>query len=105
MGPGRWDAEALARDLEVSPRTIHRIMQTLTMANVPWYFCKESECYRVREGFRFPGLEPSVKGQPSGDPDEVLAAARKVLSDSEKLVESLRLFCRILETGTRDNES
>lgn len=105
MGPGRWDAEALARDLEVSPRTIHRIMQTLTMANVPWYFCKESECYRVREGFRFPGLEPSLKGQPSGDPDEVLAAARKVLSDSEKLVDSLRLFCRILETGTRDTES
>jgi hypothetical protein len=105
MGPGRWDSEALARELEVSPRTIHRIMQTLSMANVPWYFCKDTECYRVREGFRFPGLEPGRKGQPSGDPDEVLAAARKVLSDSEKLVDSLRFFCRILETGASGAES
>ncbi len=57
MGPGRWDADALAREIEVSPRTIHRIMQTLSMANVPWYFCKEQGCYRVRAGFRLPGSD------------------------------------------------
>jgi hypothetical protein len=106
MGSGRWDAEALSQELEVSPRTIHRIMQTLAMANVPWYFCKDNECYRVREGFRFPGFEPGLKkGKASGDPNEVLAIARKVLSDSERLVDSLRLFCRILETGASGAES
>lgn len=69
MGSGRWDAEALSQEIEVSPRTIHRIMQTLAMANVPWYFCKDNEWYRVREGFRFPGLEPGLKkGSPVGIP-------------------------------------
>ena len=57
MGPGRWDTEALARELEVSHRTVHRIMQTLEMSGVPWYYCKESKCYRMRPGFKFPPLE------------------------------------------------
>ncbi len=56
MGSGRWNAQALAHELEVSVRTIHRILQALEMANIPWYFCKEGECYRVRAGFRFPGM-------------------------------------------------
>jgi len=71
MGPGRWDADALAREIEVSPRTIHRIMQTLSMANVPWFFCKDEGCYRVRPGFRLPGAD--TKGH------EVPAIDRKAL--------------------------
>ena len=34
LGPGRWDAESLANELECSTRTIHRLLQTLTVANV-----------------------------------------------------------------------
>ena len=104
MGPGRWDAEALARDLEVSPRTIHRIMQTLTMANVPWYFCKESECYRVREGFRFPGLELPAKSSPSpeniSDPETLIHMARQVIADARNMIASLTHLCDMLEKRT-----
>ena len=32
MGPGRWDAQALAQELECSTRTVQRILQTLSMA-------------------------------------------------------------------------
>lgn len=105
MGPGRWNAEALARELEVSPRTVHRIMATLSMANIPWYFCKDTECYRVRDGFRFPGLEPNRKGQTNIAPDEVLTTARNVLGDLEKLADSLRLLCLMLEKEASGAES
>jgi predicted DNA-binding transcriptional regulator YafY len=93
MGPGRWDADALARDLEVSPRTIHRIMQTLSMANIPWYFCKNNECYRVRPGFRFPGFEGNNEPQETLRPAELRRAAEVLANDLSVFLESLRRFC------------
>ena len=84
MGSGRWDAEALARELEVSPRTIHRIMQVLTMADIPWYYCKEGECYRIRAGFKFPPLETS--SCPPLDPKAILAAAKQLQDDGQKFL-------------------
>lgn len=67
------------------------------MANVPWYFCKNAQCYRVQPGFRFPGVE----GKPANndgfiDPESVLPAARQLLEDGEKFLESLRQFCETL---------
>src|SRR5437762_999286 len=59
MGPGRWDAEALARELECSRRTVHRLLQTLSMAGVPWHYDEAHQAYRVRRGFKFPGLDVS----------------------------------------------
>ena len=53
-GKGRWDADGLAQELECSRRTIHRLLQTLSMAGVPWYFDESARAYRVRQGFRFP---------------------------------------------------
>lgn len=97
LGRGRWDTESLAAELECSTRTVQRILQTLTMADVPWYFCKDSQCYRVRPGFRFRGIDrgpKSAEGQV--DPDEILPAAKQLLQDGEKFMESLRRFCATL---------
>lgn len=90
MGPGRWDAEALAGELECSTRTVHRILQTLSMAGIPWFFDDDVHAYRVRPGFKFPALQT---GEPAKDATMVLGAAKRLLDDSERFVESLHQFC------------
>ena len=89
MGPGRWDADSLARELEVSPRTIHRIMQTLSMANVPWYFCKEDGCYRVRSGYRFPGVEENDRSSTVTDPAAIKRAVDSLIRELARATETL----------------
>lgn len=98
LGPGRWDSEALARELECSTRTVHRILQTLTMSGVPWYFEDELRAYRVRAGFKFPGLE-STKSNFEVTPQQLstLTGARQLLADGERFMESLRQFCLTLQ--------
>src|SRR5258708_6880069 len=72
--------KSLAQELEVSQRTIHRLMQTLSMAGVPWYVSKEHECYRVRPGFKFPGFVNSGGVLTNiRDREATLASARDLL--------------------------
>lgn len=92
MGPGRWDADALARELEVSQRTIHRLMQSLSMANVPWYFCKEEGCYRVRPGFRFPGVDAGTEPAQVTNPLALKHAVETLVEDLTRTVRALRRF-------------
>ncbi len=96
LGPGRWDTDALAEELECSRRTIQRDLQTLLMAGVPWYFDNATGAYRVRPGFRFPAVERAVDAGSAPGPmtAEVRAAASRLLDDGERLVESLRTFRR-----------
>lgn len=101
MGPGRWDAAALARELECSQRTVHRILQTLSLASVPWFFDETIKAYRVRPGFKFPEL--GAVSEPPCAPsthnrDQLKKIAQRLLADSERLVESMRALCALLET-------
>lgn len=88
MGKGRWDANTLAAELECSRRTVYRLLQTLSMAGVPWYFDEACRSYRVRPGFRFPALDPNPGLAVSMK--EVEPAIAKVLSDGNAFLKSLQ---------------
>ena len=87
MGPGRWDAAGLADELQCSTRTVHRLLQTLTLAGVPWYFHEGLRAYKVRPGFKFPGIEavPHSEKPPESDPllERLEGAVRKLITQSE----------------------
>ncbi len=51
---GRWDANAIARELECAVRTVYRDLEVLQVAGVPWTYDKETSCYRLRPDFQFP---------------------------------------------------
>lgn len=53
---GRWNAKAIAEELECSERTVYRDLEVLGFAGVPWHFDETAQCYRVRPDYRFPAL-------------------------------------------------
>ena len=93
-GPGRWDVQALSEELECSPRTVQRILQTLSMAGVPFRYDAELRAYRVPSGFRFPGLD-IVNSSNSIPPDlnKVHISAKQLIRDGERFLKSLQAWC------------
>lgn len=94
MGRGRWDADALAAELQCSRRTVYRLLQTLSMAGVPWYFDEAMRAYRVRPGFRFPGIERSPQSESDDEtpPAALEQITDKLIRDGEALAKTLQQF-------------
>lgn len=66
-------------------------MQTLSMANVPWYFCATSKCYRVRKGFRFPGFDAEPAPHVA-DVAQLQQVVERLATELTATAESLRRF-------------
>ncbi len=107
MGKGRWDAGTLAEELECSRRTVYRLLQTLSMAGVPWHFDESVKAYRVRPGFRFPDIEQS-QGQSftaQHTPRELEPIVEQLIHDGKAFVNSLEQFLKTLRSlQGRDHE-
>ena len=98
MGPGRWNAEALAEELECSVRTVQRILQTLTMAGVPFRYDSERRSYEVQPGFKFPGLETSRDAScHAAELAKLRSKTKQVIADGEAFLDSLRTLCDVLQ--------
>lgn len=99
-GRGRWDAAALAEELDCSTRTIYRLLQTLSMAGVPWFFDEKLRAYQIRAGYKFPLIEAkSIPNEPNHIPHtEIDTAAEKLLRDGEAFAESLNQFLDAVRT-------
>lgn len=94
MGKGRWDATTLAEELGCSRRTVYRLLQTLSMAGVPWYFDESTRCYRVRAGYRFAAiLESTHVDAPKQIPNLSLSTA-SLVAELESVLRSLKEFQR-----------
>jgi proteasome accessory factor B len=70
----RYDAEALAKELEVSRRTIFRDLNIMSAAGIPYYFDEDTNSYAIRQSFFLPAINLTI--------DEALAmllATRKMI--------------------------
>lgn len=96
-GSGRWDAESLAKELECSTRTIHRLLQSLIHAGIPWYFDEKLRAYRIRPGFKTPKLHFNKKAAITAE--NLLSISRQLESDMERILAVIRQFKIDLETS------
>ena len=97
----RSDAIALAEELGCSRRTVHRLLQTLSMAGVPWYYDEKLRAYRVRAGYRFPLLEIGTTGSSgaSAKENEMAEIIEQLIRDGEALSTSLNKFLTTLKNS------
>ena len=104
MGKGRWDAAGLAEELECSRRTVYRLLQTLSMAGVPWYFDKSCRAYRVRPGFKFPVIEPTAKTDVplAVASSELEPLVEKLIADGETFAATLQQFLDMVRQSRGD---
>jgi hypothetical protein len=110
---GRWDLQSLARELGCSTKTVQRDLLALEDAKIPFFYDKQTCCYRIRPGFRLSFLD-DPSNRPPGQKEEVqdpesqkpltpvkLAewsreSAERLLSEAEALIDKLSQLCRSL---------
>jgi predicted DNA-binding transcriptional regulator YafY len=104
---GRWNAQALARELNCSERTVYRDLQTLELAGVPYFWDEQTGSYRVRAGYRAPQIPTKLRKDPTPEAlsDFSLEAARKLLADAERMVEVLERLTELLKATTESASS
>jgi len=56
----RFDADGLAKELEVSRRTVFRDLNILTAAGIPYYFDEETGAYTIRHSFFLPAINLTI---------------------------------------------
>lgn len=97
-GRGRWDANTLAEELDCSRRTVYRLLQTLSMAGVPWYFDEADRAYRIRPGFRFPLFETAGKrsSRSAVRAEDLEPVVERLIREGESFVGTLRQFLEAL---------
>lgn len=96
---GRWDADGLAEELECSRRTVYRMLQTLSMAGVPWYFDESCRAYRVRPGFKFPIIESGTLRSPlqGSLTTDLQPIVERLIVDGEAFIKSLQTLLDALK--------
>lgn len=102
LGPGRWDAQALADELGCSRRTVHRMLQCLEMAQIPYVFDSKQQAYRLPVGFRFPGLgeikdRTTTVTKTPADIRHMKSATKQLITTAEQHLKMLRDFYATLE--------
>lgn len=56
---GRHGIKEMAAELECSVRTVHRDLNVLELAGVPWFYDHDEQRYSVRPGYNFPAMNLS----------------------------------------------
>jgi biotin operon repressor len=105
MSKGRWDADGLAEELGCSRRTVYRLLQTLSMAGVPWYFDDKCRAYRVRPGYRFPAMEKATNANiaTATSPHNLGPLVEKLITDGEAFSTSLQTLLDTLNKLRHDS--
>ncbi len=74
-----WNARRLAEECGTSERNVYRDLKMLDGANIPYYFCEETNGYRVRRDFFLPPVDLTL------DEALALAALGEAVSEQEQL--------------------
>jgi predicted DNA-binding transcriptional regulator YafY len=112
QGTGPWTAQAIAKELECSERTVYRDLQTLSAAGVPWFFDEYGQSYRIRDGYKGPFSH--FPSQPKGDGRDQQASsataddarsivtqakesAQRLLIEAESVIQALDRLTKAME--------
>lgn len=100
QGRARYGVKDLSEELECSPRTIHRDLNVLELAGVPWFYDEAEQSYRVRPGYNFPAVnltDDELIGQAT--------AARITSAPGLDVTKGARPATRKLRSTSRDDAS